>query len=99
MKIGGAGRVVEVDECLLHRRKHHVGRGKDPGWVLGGVERPRSAGEIPRMFLVACANGKRETLQDHLQRFIEKGTVVVTDSFSSYKGLSRLGYHHYTVNH
>ena len=99
VKIGGAGRVVEVDECLLHRRKHHVGRGKDPGWVLGGVERPRSAGEIPRMFLVACANRKRETLQDHLQRFIEKGTVVVTDSFSSYKGLSRLGYHHYTVNH
>ena len=98
-KIGGPGRVVEVDECLLHRRKHHVGRGKDPGWVLGGVERPRSLGEIPRMFLVACANRKRDTLQQHLSRFVEKGTVLVTDSFSSYKGLSSLGYHHYTVNH
>ena len=98
-KIGGPGRVVEVDECLLHRRKHHVGRGKDPGWVLGGVERPRSLGEIPRMFLVACANRKRQTLQHHLSRFVEKGTVLVTDSFSSYKGLSSLGYHHYTVNH
>ena len=68
VKIGGAGRVVEVDEWLLHRRKYHVGRGKDPGWVLCGVESPRSVGEIPRMFLVACANRKRETHNRRVSR-------------------------------
>ena len=39
-KIGGPGKVVEIDEALLHRRKYERGRMKESGWVVGGIERP-----------------------------------------------------------
>ena len=45
--IGCPTRVVEVDEALLHRRKYNLERGKDPGWVLGGIERPMQSDETP----------------------------------------------------
>ena len=72
---------------------------KDPGWVLGGIERPIYAGEIPRMFLVLVPDRKKETLQAMLQKWVYPGSIVVTDSFKSYHGLSQLGFYHYSVNH
>ena len=99
VRIGGRLRVVEIDEALLHRRKYNVGRGKDPGWVLGGIERPISPKEIPRMFLVVVPNRKRETLQKMILKWVVPGSIIVTDAFKAYKGLSELGFHHYTVNH
>ena len=41
-KIGGPLIIVEIDEAMLHRRKNHLGRTKEQGWVSGGVERPTS---------------------------------------------------------
>ena len=38
LKIGGEGKVVEIDECLLVRRKHNVGRVVKEQWIFGGVE-------------------------------------------------------------
>ena len=97
--IGGPTRVVEIDEALLHRRKYNRGRGKDPGWVLGGIERPIQSDETPRLFLVLCPNRKKETLIPLIQKWVRPGTILVTDSFKSYRGLSKFGYHHYVVNH
>ena len=98
-KIGGTGRVVEIDECLLHRRKYNVGRGKESGWVLGGVERPRTPTEKPRIFLVSVPNSQQNTLEEYIQRWVEPGTIIITDCLASYNHLDELGYYHFTVNH
>src|SRR3569832_407206 len=38
LKIGGEGKVVEIDECLLVRSKHNVGRVAKEQWIFDGVE-------------------------------------------------------------
>ena len=39
LKIGGPGKVVEIDESKFGKRKFHRGRRADDVWVLGGIER------------------------------------------------------------
>ena len=98
-KIGGEGRVVEIDECLLHKRKYQVGHLKEDGWILGGVERPRNANEKPRIFVVTVPDRTQATLENCIQQWVEPGTIIITDCFRSYNHLESLGYHHFTVNH
>ena len=38
-KIGGSGKVVEVDESKFGKREYHRGRLVDGSWVFGGCER------------------------------------------------------------
>ncbi|KCZ78973.1 hypothetical protein H312_03644 [Anncaliia algerae PRA339] len=38
-KIGGAGRIVEIDESWIRRRKNNKGRIKNQIWVFGAMER------------------------------------------------------------
>ena len=38
-KIGGVGRVVEIDESKFGKRKYHKGRRVDGVWVFGGIDR------------------------------------------------------------
>ncbi len=37
-KIGGEGRVVEIDECKIGRRKFNKGRIIDGNWILGMID-------------------------------------------------------------
>ena len=98
-KIGGYLKIVEIDEALLHRRKYQKGRLKESGWVIGGIERPSKPGEVPKLFLEACPNRRRETLEELIQKNVLPGTIILTDSFKSYSHLHELGYYHYAVNH
>ena len=98
-KIGGPLRIVEIDEALLHRRKSHLGRQKEQGWVLGGVERPLSSTEIPGVFLASCPVRSRERLEELILDNVEIGSIIITDCFGSYNRLDMFGYYHYTVNH
>ena len=36
--VGGFGHTVEIDECLLVRRKYNVGHRVEEQWVFGGVD-------------------------------------------------------------
>lgn len=36
-KIGGAGQVVQIDECLFSKRKYNVGRYTRNIWIVGGI--------------------------------------------------------------
>eukprot|EP00731_Ephydatia_muelleri_P034513 Em0063g18a len=38
-KIGGVGKVVEINESKFGKRKYNRGRRREGQWVLGGVER------------------------------------------------------------
>lgn len=98
-QIGGRNRVVEIEECLLHRRKYRRGRLKDSGWVLGGIERPITESETPRIFLVPLTNRKRETLERHIRRWVAPDTIIITDCFKGYDHLQEAGYSHLSVNH
>ena len=93
------GRVVEIDECLLHKRKYEKGRLKEEGWILGGIERPLHPEDTPRFFLVSLADRKAATLQKHIQEWVLPGTIIITDCFSAYSKLDTLGFYHFTVNH
>jgi hypothetical protein len=48
-KIGGPGKIVEIDESKFGRRKYHVGHLVEGQWVFGGIE--RGSGKV---FLVPC---------------------------------------------
>ena len=98
-KIGGYLHVVEIDEALIHRRKRNVGRLKEEGWVIGGIERPTNPTDPPKLFLKLCEDRKQETLEQIIKQWVLPGTIIITDSFASYKRLSELGYYHFTVNH
>jgi len=96
VKIGGPGKVVEVDEMQYKRKKHGVGRKTSTSdvWVMGGVERGSQ-----RIFLVIVKDRTKQTLQSVIERYVKKGTTVITDAHVSYTGLSEKGYTHKVVNH
>jgi hypothetical protein len=85
-KLGGPGKVVEVDETFVSRSKNNRGRrsmwqpGKDvekePGtWVVGAIER-----ESRRVMVSAVKSRDRETLFPLLDHFVKDGiqcTIVI----------------------
>ena len=42
---------------------------------------------------------KRKTLEPHIVKHVKKGSAISTDELKSYKRLSKIGYHHESVNH
>ena len=38
-KIGGPGRIIEIDESVFSKRKYHRGRVVKETWVFGGIDR------------------------------------------------------------
>ena len=99
MRIGGPKIVVEVVECILHRRKYNRGRLKEADWMLRGVEHPQSIHDKPKMFLVSIRHRSRQTLEAAIRQWVVKGSIIITDCLKSYDNLDALGYYHYNVNH
>lgn len=92
-QLGGPGRVMQVDEALLGRRKYHRG-GVLPGtWVLGMLD------EAGGVRMETLTNRNAQTLKEIIQRHIHPGSTVHTDGWRGYSSLRRLGYNHRTVNH
>ncbi|XP_064476269.1 uncharacterized protein LOC135390503 [Ornithodoros turicata] len=95
-KIGGPGKIVEIDETLVGRRKYNVGRVTKGRWVLGMVEREIGPGGKPRggrLRLVVCPRNKRDraTLIPIIQRHVQRGTTIITDGWAAYARLPSLG--------
>ena len=96
-KIGGINKIVEIDETLMYRRKYNRGRLLNDVWIFGGICR-----EDGRVFAVVVENRKEETLWDQILQHIEKGTTIISDSWSAYSCIKKRGgndYQHLTVNH
>jgi transposase-like protein len=93
-KIGGIGKVVEIDESKLGKRKYHRGRFVRGQWVFGGVERGSG-----KTFLVAVPDRTAATLVAVIKEWIEPGTTVISDCWAAYRSLRNEGYEHRTVNH
>lgn len=92
--IGGEGITVEIDECMLVRRKHHVGRIVKHQWVFGGVQVPSG-----KCFLVKV---DKRTLIPIIHQYIAPGSTIISDCWKAYNTLDKSAKYHYkhlTVNH
>ena len=85
--IGGPGKIVEIDESMIGKRKYNRGRLVKGKWILGGVE--RGSGEC---FLVECENNHRDhhTLTRLIKQHVRPGTVIITDGWRGYVHLCRV---------
>eukprot|EP00731_Ephydatia_muelleri_P001467 Em0001g1467a len=93
-KIGGVGKVVEIDESKFGKRKYNRGRRREGQWVLGGVERGSE-----EMFMQIVPSRDAATLLPVIIANVKPGTEIHTDEWRSYARLNRRGYVHHTVNH
>ena len=94
--LGGPGVVVELDEAKFGKRKYHKGAYREGMWVLGAIDR-----QTQNCFLIPCPNNKRDaaTLMPIITQWILPGSIVHTDEWRAYSGLTQAGYTHQTVNH
>jgi transposase-like protein len=93
-KIGGKGRIVEIDESKFGKRKYNRGHHVEGQWVFGGIERGSG-----RTFLVTVGDRSADTLIGHIKRWIEPETTIISDCWAAYKSIPQAGYNHLTVNH
>ena len=94
-KIGGQGKVVEIDECCLYRRKYNVGRMLNQIWIFGGIER----GAHGKCFFEKVNSRNSSTLKEVLARRVNSGTLIISDGWKAYKELNELGFLNEKVNH
>ena len=97
-RIGGIGRIVEIDESVIARRKYNRGHRVPERWVFGGIDV-----ETKRGFLVLVDDRSAATLLPLIQRYIEPGSIIHSDQWASYNGIAALNvnppYVHNVVNH
>ena len=93
-KLGGPGKVVEIDESLMFKKKHNVGHHVDQRWVFGMYDTDRKNG-----YLEYVQQRDEATLVPIIQEWILPGTIIHSDGWRAYANLGNLGYIHQVVNH
>ncbi|KAF7696485.1 hypothetical protein CDIK_1836 [Cucumispora dikerogammari] len=85
LKIGGLGRIVEVDETKLTKRKGNVGGVPETIWCLGGVCRVHK-----KFFYELVKNRSATILTDILKRHVKTNSTIITDEWRGYSGLEKV---------
>lgn len=93
-KVGGPGKVVQIDESKIGKRKYHRGHRVDGQWVFGGIEEGSR-----KCFIVAVETRAEKELLPIIKDWIEPGTLIISDCWKAYINLSKNGYEHACVNH
>jgi len=96
-KLGGPGRIVEVDESLISKQKvARSGRARPvrQRWVIGLFDRQSKIGSIELVEDRSAA-----TLLPIIQRYCLPGATIYTDAWAAYDGLGALGFVHRRVVH
>jgi IS1 family transposase len=91
-RLGGPGKLVEVDEVLLRHARPLGARQCDATKVLGIV----CDGQV---IAGIVGDRTRQTLHANILKYVESGSIIVTDDWAAYKGLDQLGFKHIAVNH
>ncbi|VEN41692.1 unnamed protein product [Callosobruchus maculatus] len=94
VKLGGPGKIVQIDESKFGRSKYGRGRRVDGHWVVGMIEDGRD-----EVVFVVVPTRDSETLLSTIQQWVHPGTEIHTDCWRGYNGLAQHGYIHKTVNH
>lgn len=91
---------VEVDEAYVGGVEE--GRGgrslEKKSLVAAAVEVPKGRPGFGRIRLARLENASRQSLEDFVESQVEKGSLVCTDGFESYRGLCSMGYRHERVS-
>ena len=93
-KIGGQGKIVEIDESMFTKRKNHCGRVFPQQWVVGGVCRGTK-----EMFVECVDDRASETLMNVIWNRVEPGSLIYTSCWKGYPTaeLELTKYHHMIV--
>ena len=94
VKIGGPGKIAEIDESKFRKRKYHKGRRKDGVWVFGGIERGNK-----NCFMRSVEDRSTDTMIPMIKEHVLPGSVIISDCWKAYSRLEEEGYVHQTVNH
>ena len=95
--IGGDGIVVEIDETLIAKRQYERGRVLSQIWVFGGIERvSKKKFVVP---LIGPVGEKRDagTLLPLIEKYIRRGSIIISDQWGAYHRLHERGYTRYTT--
>ncbi|RLU14819.1 hypothetical protein DMN91_012706 [Ooceraea biroi] len=92
--LGGPEIIVEVDEAKSGRRKYNRGRVIRGQWIFGTTERNSN-----RIFVIPIEDRSAATLTTIIRQHIAPGTIIHSDSWKGYTGLTEFNYIHRTVNH
>ena len=101
LKLGGPGKVVEGDECKLFSAKYHKGHqpaAKDI-WVVGLIERDRDDTGKRRCAFILTDKRPASVLVPFIEKWVEKGSILITDKWKGYDQSLDQIYFHETVNH
>jgi transposase-like protein len=102
IKLGGPGHIVEIDESLFVRVKHHRGADmhRPQVWVFGLYQRA-TATTPKKVLFFKVAKRDAVTLLNILYKHVEPETVVHSDCWQAYNHIVNLDkrYEHRTVNH
>jgi len=82
--------VIKVDESYFGKR-----RSKQPQLIVVGALNA----DTGAIRLAIIPNREEEILEDFIERNIEKGSIIISDSWTGYINLRYLGYDHYPFNH
>ena len=94
-QIGGNGVKVEIDESKFGKRIYHRGHKVKGQWVFGGWEKYNKH----KIFMIPVHNRKATTLMPLIKKWIAQGSIIHSDCWKAYSGLTKIGYTHVTVNH
>jgi transposase len=96
--LGGRNSVVEVDESLFIKVKHHKGKDlvRPQVWVFGLYER-----DSKRILFIVVPKRDASTLLNLIYQHVAPNSVIFSDCWASYARIRRLdkNYSHATVNH
>jgi transposase-like protein len=91
--------VVEVDEAFIGGKQsgNKRGRGTD-NKVLIAIAVEMDKKKIGRIRLGVIPDASAKSLEEFLQKSVEKGSTVVTDGWRGYNGVENIGYKHIIQN-
>ena len=94
-KIGGKGKIVQIDESAICKRKYNVGRilKNQQYWMVGGID------EDGNCFLKITKRRTRKILETIIMENVEDESIIWTDGWAGYNRLADLGFVHGTVIH
>ena len=94
-QIGGNGVEVEIDKSKFRKRKYHRSHKVEGQWVFGGLEKYNKH----KIFMIPVHKRKVTTLLPLIKKWIAPGSIIHSDCWKAYSGLTKIGYTHVTVNH